>query len=278
MNKPLLALLLLALATSCGSSHSQGTVALLVTDAPVPYELVHTATVKIDQVTIDGGPSANDSARLLYSGDPLSVELCGLRNGAVLHLLSRTVPTHRYRRVRVHFSGAELVLASGRVFSSEDGSLEMPRPGSGWFDLALDTPVHVTEDHWSRLMLDIDVPRSFAPQGSDNLQLATSVKFDPLVHALRPGQTGEIRGLVTRLGESGPEPVADATVFFLPSGTEDLEMAAGSTGTDADGAFAKIGLRPGTYDVVALRGSAQITLDACLVTPGSYSIVELSLP
>jgi hypothetical protein len=279
MNKNLLAILFLGLTTACGSSNEHGKIALLVTDAPVPFESVHSATVQIDRITIDGGPYALLDSRTIYEGEPISIELCSLRNGAVRHILSHNLPLFTYRRMHVHFSGAELVLSNGRVFTTADGSLQLPHAGADGLEVTIATPVTIANEKWSRLLLDFDVPRSFVPQGTGDMLQAQSVRFDPLMHVVRPGNTGEIRGIVSQLGESGElVPVRDATLFFLPAGTEDLNMASASTASDADGSFAQLGLLPGTYDVVATKGGAVATYSACLVSAPGYTVVDLSLP
>ena len=51
----------------------------------------------------------------------------------------------------------------------------------------------------------------------------------------------------------------------------------GATGSDPDGSFAKLGLHPGSYDIVAQKGTSE-THGTCVVSAGSYSIVEISLP
>ncbi|MBK7642050.1 MAG: DUF4382 domain-containing protein [Planctomycetes bacterium] len=280
MKKSLFALPLLALASACHGSHkASGTVGLIVTDAPVSFEEVQSATLQIDRVTIDGGAFSLAAPRVLYKGAPVSVELTSLRNGAARLLFSRKLPVGTYRRLHVHITGGELQLTGGRTFSTADGSMQLPQTESTGFEVTIETPLEVTADHWSRLMVDIDVPRSFLPQGSEEFPLATSVLLQPLLHAVRPGQTGEIRGLVTQADKQGhPAPVADATLFFLPAGTQDLELAAGSTGTDADGSYTKLGLPPGTYDVLVQKAGASATSNSCLVTAAGYSIVDINLP
>jgi Domain of unknown function (DUF4382) len=279
MKTTLLAALLLALAAGCGNSNEHGTIALLVTDAPAPYELVRSATLEIDRITIDGGPNSTLGARVLYAGEPIAIEIASLRNGVVRHLLSRNVPLHVYSRLHVHFCGGELVLTNGRVFSSADGTLQLPRSVDDAPGVTLDVPLTVSDGHWSRLLLDIDLPRSFVPQGTSELLQAERVTLEPLVHAVRPGLTGEIRGIVSREDELGNlVPVRDATLYFLASGIEDIEQAEATTGTDADGSFAKIGLPPGSYDVVAVKSGAVATHSACLVVATEYSVVELTLP
>lgn len=275
----LAALALVALFAGCHEDHTHGTIALLVTDAPMPFEFVHSATVEIDRITIDEGPNSLNEPRVLYEGDPFAIELSSLRNGLVRHIFSRNVPVENYRRIHVHFSGAELVLSNGHRFSSLDGSLQMPAYGTQVFELTIEEPIHVTNGHWSRLLFDFDLPRSFSQASGENLLSAQVLQFQPLVHVVRPGLSGEIRGVVMQVDQQGQlAPVPDATLYFLPSGTEDLNLAEGATGTDADGSFDKIGLAPGTYDVIAQKGSQSVTHTACVVSASQYTLVDLSLP
>jgi len=272
---------LLTLLAGCGGSKSSkhGTLNLLITDAPVTFELIRTATVKIDRVSVDGGPTSNAAERVLYDGPALAVELTSLRNGAVRRLLKREVPLQTYRRVHVHLSGAELELSNGRVFTTDDGSLELPAASQDGLDVTIETPITVTHGHSWRLMLDIDLPRSFIPQGTTDLLQADSVLLDPRFHAIRQGATGEVRGLVSRLdGQGVPTPVGNATLFFLPTGIADLNMASAATCTDEDGSFVKLGLRPGSYDVLAVKSGLNMTFNACPVRIGDYSVVEIQLP
>jgi len=146
-------------------------------------------------------------------------------------------------------------------------------------DLTIDTPMKPSHEHWSRLLIDFDVPRSFVPEGTSDPLAAESFRFEPLVHVVWPGKCGEIRGLVQQDDGSGNlVPVSDATIYFLPSGTESIEMASAATASDPDGSFAKVGLAPGSYDVLARKGEATIVYRPCLVYPGAYAVVELTLP
>jgi len=281
MKQGLILVPLLVLMAGCGgsASNTHGTLNLLVTDAPVPFELVTSATVMIDRVTIDGGSLSTIPARVLYEGAPLTVELTSLRNGVVRRLLKREFPLQTYRRLHVHFSGAELVLANGRPFTTADGSLELPANSRSGLDLTIDTPFTVTHGHAWRVMLDIDLTRSLIPQGTTDILQADRVLFDPRSHAVRQGVTGEVRGIVSRLDSQGaPVPVGNATLYFLPAGIADLNMASAATCTDEDGSFVKLGLRPGSYDVHAQKGGMFMTHNACSVRIGDYSVVEIQLP
>jgi len=285
MKQGLILVPLLALLAGCGGSKSapHGTLTLLVTDAPVPFELIRSATVDIDRISLDEGPTSMAAPRILYQGAPISVELMSLRNGVVRRLLKRQLPLLTYRRVHVHFSGAQLEVANGHMFSTADGTLQLPQDSKTGLDVTIETPISfatsATSGSARRLLLDIDLPRSLIPVGTPDILQADQVLLDPRFHAVKQGSTGEIRGIVQRLDTQGVlVPVGNTTLYFLPAGTQDLNMASASTSTDVDGSFVKLGLRPGSYDVLAQKSGLLMTYNACPVRIGDYSVVEIQLP
>jgi hypothetical protein len=280
MRNHLLAPLLLALTPACHHDRDHGTLALLITDAPVPFELVQRATVSIDRITIDCGPDSLQAVRTIYDGEPIVIDVTSLRNGRVQHFLSHQLPITKYRRMHVRFCAAEIEFVNGHRFSTAEGTMLLPESAAGeGIDFAIDIPLKPVHEHWMRLLIDFDVPRSFVPKDTSDPLTAESFQFEPLVHLVYPGLCGEIRGLVQRDDGSGNlVPVSDATIYFLPSGTESIEMASAATASDPDGSFAKVGLPPGSYDVLARKGTDTIVYRPCLVYPGDYAVVELTLP
>lgn len=274
-----LALLLLLAAglAGCGGQHAEGRLALLVTDAPFPFEHVQSASVTLDRIAIDAGPDSSGTCRAIYQGAPRTIELSTLRNGNVLHLADGLLPTGTYRRLFVHLTEARLVLDTGEIFSSADGTLGLPAMQTQGCDLELDMPVVIEDDHWSRLLLDFDLARSFVPQSDPGA--VPSWRLEPLVHLVRPGQCGEIRGLVMSPDPLGGElGVADATISFVPAGTESVELAFATTSSDAGGSFTQLGLPPGSYDVHVQKGAVEVVVFGAEVRVCEYTLVDVYLP
>lgn len=278
MKQHLVPLLLLAAGLGgCGGQHAEGHLALLVTDAPFPFEHVLSASVTLDHIAIDAGPDSTGTCRAIYDGAPRTIELSQLRNGKVLHLADGLLPTGTYRRLFVHLTEARLELDSGEVFSSADGTLGMPAMQTQGCDLALDMPIVIEDDHWSRLLLDFDLARSFVPQAT--ILGGQSWRLEPLVHLVRPGQCGEIRGLVMAPDPLGGElGVSDATISFVPAGAESVELAFATTSSDAAGSFTQLGLPPGAYDVHVQKGAVEVVVFGTEVRVGEYALVDVYLP
>ena len=278
----LLSLTLIPLVGACGGGGGSphGDLALVFTDAPFCYEIVRTATVEVDRLAIDAGPlDPTGPARVIYSGAPKEIELTALRNGKVLHLLDAHLPLGTYARLHMHLAGARLELTDGQVYSSHDGSLVLPVQSEQGLDLPLLTPVTFVGDDSIRLLIDFDLTRCFLPQGSADPLLATSYQLDPILHLIRPGGTGEIRGVVTHDdGEGGELPVKDATVYILAAGSEGVGFAFASTSTDSDGSFVQLGLPPGAYDVRVYKSGVESLQAGSVVSAGDYTIVDLTLP
>ena len=283
MKKLLLPLSLLSLVAACGGQRGdapRGNLALIVTDAPFAYELVHSATILVDRIAIDAEfADPNGEPRVIYSGSPKPVELTGLRNGKLLHLLDASLPIGSYSRLYLHLAGVRLELVNGRAFDSHDGSLVMPVMDEHGLALDLLTPIALETSDAARLLFDFDLTRSFVPAGNADPLLASSYTFEPVVHFIRPGATGEIRGIVTQAnGLGGSTPVAHATVYVLAAGTEEADFAYATTSTDNDGTFVQLGIPAGTYDVRVYKSGQEVVAPGSVVLDNSYTIVDLTLP
>ena len=67
-------------------------------------------------------------------------------------------------------------------------------------------------------------------------------------------------------------------MYFLAEGAEELDFAFASTSTDSDGAFAQLGLPPGTYDIRAYKSGVEGVAPGSVVVAGDYTVVDLMLP
>lgn len=264
---------------SGGTSVAPGMLALMITDAPFPHDVIASANVVVDRVSVDRGLEQGDASRvMLHEGAPLAFELTSLRNGVIDDMLRVPLPSEYYSRLYLHFASVELTLADGRVFRSADGTLQMPEVGPEGFLVPLDTLLRVPPGDWARLLLDVDLTRSFQPTGGKGLDDATGFSFQPVIYAIMPGYASEVRGVIASADALGVlQPVDRATVFFLPPGTSDLSQSLGSTATDPDGSYCQLGLPPGAYRVLAVKGERTSFADTGSVGPGNYATVDLVL-
>ncbi len=93
------------------------------------------------------------------------------------------------------------------------------------------------------------------------------------------GATGGVAGTVTKDDGTGNQvPAAGAAVHAMPPGVTDPTLAIASTTTAADGTYAIHGLQAGTFDVLAILGTSQVTAPSITVTAGADTTVNLALP
>lgn len=252
------------------STPTQGELAVLLTDAPFPHDSLQAVRVRLDRIAIGAGEAA---PIVLYEGEALEFELTSLRNGVIVDLVRQSLPVGHYNRLHLHVLDAELSLSDGRQFLSSAGSLLLPEAGPDGLTIALDGDLHIQGGKWSRLLLDIDLTRSFLPVDGE-IADATAFSFEPVFYAVMPGQSAEVRGVIADYDEEGiPHPVGSASVYFLPLGSSDLAQAVASTCTDPDGGYCQLGLPPNAYTVVATKGALQKSAETPLVGAGnSYTL------
>ncbi len=185
----LLPCLLAVLALACGSSGggegpstaaataAPGTVAIFLTDAPADPSLFAEINAVIERIELIGGDDDRGEGgnRVVYDGDPRSIDLLSLRTHSLPLALDLAVPEGSFCKLRLVLSSLELVLA-------EDGARVNPQlPGNGKVDLVLGDCVEVTEGETAVIQLDIDAGRSIhiveAPPGS------RTFRFRPVIHA-----------------------------------------------------------------------------------------------
>lgn len=158
----------LSLAAGCGgggggsssgtgdvSTQSDGTVAVLVTDAPTDvYDQILVTITRIS--LLPGEDSGADEAVVLYEdAEGETLDLLQLSDHAELFAVQEEVAVGDYAKVRLEVSGVELV--------DEDTTPETrvaAKLPSGWIDLLPREPLEVSEDQTLYLELDIDAAES----------------------------------------------------------------------------------------------------------------------
>lgn len=277
---------LLSVATGCSGGSSSGTVgpgyppgelALLITDAPFPHDLVASARISIDRVSVERTlPGGATERTVLMQGETREFEITSLRNGVVAEVFRVPLATEEYQRLYLNFSSVELTLEDGRVFRSDDGTMLMPEVGPDGCTVPFEVVLHVPPGKLARMLLDVDLTRCFAPTGGVAVESATSFTFNPMIHGVMQGWMSEVRGIVAQDGgKAGPQPVDRATVYFLPPGTSNIDQAYASTASGPDGAYCQLGLPPGPYRVLAVKGTQQCWVETASVPPGQYANAEL---
>lgn len=196
------ALTLLLLLAACDfvgeDTKGRGTLRLLLTDAPFPFDLVQEANVTIERIDIiRADDAANDAAddaaddAAPADGDPdVEVEvvldedrrfnLLDLRNGVTAMLGDVELREGRYAQLRIIVRDADIVLKDGRTFD-----MKVPSGAQTGIKVLLND-LEVAEGAVTELTLDFDVSESFIVQGSTTS--AAGIKgflFKPVIKPIR---------------------------------------------------------------------------------------------
>lgn len=281
----LLPLAFLALAACSGgsggsgggsSSAGSGTLTLEVTDAPLDHELVEQATIWVDLARAHVDPSADDDEGGwidLHAGEELEFDLHELTGGLTRTLAdARALPAGTYRQLRLRVSRAYLRLVNGNEYTSESGTLHLTSTGKSGFKVFIDPPLEVVDGVDYDLLLDVDLGKTFKPVPANDPENAAKFNLHPVIRTANLGLAGRLRGHVVDVAGDG---VAQATVYLLPEGAEDPDEALASTATQDDGFFVILGIAPGFYDALALKGDASGRTDALEIVADEVTDTEI---
>jgi len=252
----------------------KGTVAIKITDAPFPADLVAEANVTIDQITLiknfmdpgeepegenddsgESNPGENDDPEEEDEGEnneeetestfinivmdePVTYNLLELSNGTTALLAEMEIPTGTYSEIRLHVTEAGIVLKEGDTFD-----LKIPGGDASGQKIKMNPALEMEDGAFVEVLLDFDVSRSFVMRGNmkHGMGKVNGFIFKPVIRAMAQVQTttGEVSGYVTN--EAG-DPVENA-LLSLVSGEDTITSAL----TKNTGFYAMIGIPPGSY-------------------------------
>lgn len=262
-------------ADGSGQSGGTGTLRVVVTDKPFPFEFISQALVTITSVEVrigdddgnDTGGNENDNANsnessnendngddnanenddgddddgsflIIFEGQRV-LNLLDLQNGRTDLLVEADIAAGTYTQMRLIVTQGEITLTDDRVFPLEIPSGEQ----SG---IKLHFTFTVEPDEETALLLDVDLSKAFKPipgGQSDDVSTIREFKFTPSVamKLINLLDAGSIAGTV-----SDPEtnPVGDVSVTAF-EGDDEIT----STATEDDGSYTLSGLAAGTYRV-----------------------------
>lgn len=281
------ALAALALITACGGSQGNGTVSVLLKDAPAGFEA---AVVTISEVDMVGS-----GGTLVLTTNKTTTDLLTLANDTAALVSGATVPTGKYTQLRFVITGA-YVQVNGKIYASSPsyeglpaeatvaGALTMPSFGqsglkidlpAGGLDVGTDAKV---------LVVDFDVSQSFgqAAGGSGGWVM------HPVVHATDVELTGSI-DVALALGPEVSLPagvgLGDFKAVLVPAGgTESVVVPlTAAAGSETFGVAFQY-LAPGDYSLSlqAPAGVASFTTDPAVplslkVTSGQATAATFQL-
>jgi hypothetical protein len=256
-----------------------GTLQIVATDAPFDYSLVASASIDVVKVRIHRDENGQSDFITLYDGPPITMQLDQLRNGILQTLASGLLEAGTYAQIRLHLSSARLELVNGNVYSTANGTLKFTSHTTSGYKITLDPAVEVPDGGGARVLLDVDLTKTFVPVPASDPAGAREYILRPNVRAAVLGLAGELRTTVLQSdGLGGMIGVESASVYLLQPGETDPANSVASTATDADGSSAILGIPPGSYDVLATEGARSARQDAVSISAGNVTAVELTLP
>ncbi len=269
-----------ALVAGCGNDATgpgeatTGRVALHLTDAPFPFDMVDSTNVVLDSVSVHY--EGDDGSEGFVTVDLASreINLLDLQNGVTDSLTTVELPVGVVDQIRLHVSDATIVLSDTRVFP-----LDIPSGSSSGVKAFPEPPIDVVGDATSDLLLDFDVSRSFSavPSSPTRVDDIERFHFHPVIKVTNLETAGSIRGVAwndngTPSDTSDDRRLEAVTVVVWQDGAEVT-----TSFTRLDGSFVVLGLNPGAYMLEASAlGFANSTTPAT-VTSGNDTVVNLML-
>jgi len=262
-----------------------GTLKVLITDKPFPFDLISEATITVTRVAVhrvsadeddeageqaagtegDGNAAGEDDDSqwiTVWEGEK-EIHLADLRNGRMDLLAEATIEAGTYNQMR-------LIVTQGRVVVGEgDAAREfvLKVPSGPQTGIKLHFDFEVSADEETMLLLDVDLSRAFKPVPAGHIDDLSSIRefgFTPslamrLINLLDAGSIG---GTVT---DATGNALANVTVTAIKEGEEVT-----TTATETDGTYRLSGLVTGTYSVrFSLNGYADVEIPDVEVNAGA---------
>ena len=261
---------------SSGGGGGTGTLTIEATDKFLPHSEVAVARIDVNRVQVLNEED-QEGFRAVYEGDPIQMDLLQLQNGVKRRLAQSTLPAGTYRQIRLRFDDAYLELVNGNRYTTSDGTLKLSSQSTSGLKVFVDPPIQLSGGVSRTLLLDFDLTKTFKPVPANEPLNASTYKLHPVIKASNMSKSGELRGTVFTTNAGTQTGVGSATVTILPPGELDPENGLTSTGTNANGSWAVIGLEPGIYDVHAMRGALEGRVNAVEVELGGITVVDIEI-
>jgi len=266
----ILSVALISFITGCNKSPEEsgaGQLAIKVTDAPFPIDMVESASVTITKVEIrkagDGISDGNPFIVLLE--DTLTFNLIELRNGVVDELLKMEIPEGKYNLLRLYVEEATLKIKDGDTYK-----VKVPSGQQTGIKIFVKPDFSVTGGLTTELLLDFDLSRSFQMIGSfNNPRGINGFHFKPVIRAVNNSTAGRIIGTVA---DTSLVKLANAQVWVM----QDTVIA--ETFTDSLGHYGLIGLPAGEYSLFATKENYDtVSYTGVKVVTGNMTLKDFML-
>lgn len=247
-----------------GATTGTGSLRVLITDKPFPFELLHSAEITITRVEVRGGAGdrEDDEEFVTVFEGQRDFDLLDLQNGRTDVLADAVIPVGTYTQMR-------LIVTEGRVRLTNERDFVLRVPSGSQSGIKLHFAFTIEDAEETQLLLDVDLSRAFKPIPAgkiDDPDTIREFKFQPslAMRLIDIVDAGSIAGRVTN--EAG-EPIGAVAVTAYKGGEEVT-----STSTANDGRYVLSGLPAGEYRVeFSASGYQDAEIDGVSVTAGEQT-------
>lgn len=240
-----MALLIAFVAIGCGDSagpgEGNGTIRVVMTDAPFPIGMVAEANVSIERIEMRMKGSDDEADFIVLTDVDTVLNLIDLQNGLTATLAELEVPAGEYDEVRVITGDAEIVLIDSNAFD-----LKVPSGSQSGIKVKVTPVITVTEGLTTELLLDFDLSKSFVVRGNPSTPAGINgFNFKPVIRAVNVSTAGRVKGNVIAAANDS----ALGGVYIVLDADESEEMY--EAYTDENGNYVLLGVPVGLYTLHA---------------------------
>lgn len=240
-----IAMLLILAGIGCDDDPETGRVHMVLGDEPFPTDLIESARIIVESVSINVTDS-DDDGWTRYAIEDGDFDLLLLQNGITAELVDAELPAGNLQEVRLVVESGEIELKDGRTFT-----LKIPSGSSSGLKVKIRPPIVIVPDETVEVLLDVDVSRSFksipaSPRQVDDIE---SFQFHPVVRAANLATTGSVAGYV--FSTEGTEDVLDDLPLEGASIMVYTDSDTSAAIADAEGFYRVMGLAPHVWNVTA---------------------------
>jgi hypothetical protein len=221
-----------------------GSLRVLITDKPFPYDFIETAIVSIVQVEVRAASENEEDESgfltVFESSEGKEFNLLELQNGKTDILADTTVPVGSYDQIRFIIEWGQVTLSDGRAYP-----LNVPSGTTSGIKLRVEFEVTGTGE--TTLLVDCDLAKAFhqVPSGAvTDVSQIQEFRFTPSV-ALRVIEQEEAGAVSGSVKSSTGLSLANASVTAYDASAAEIT----STASMWNGTYQLIGLPPGTYTI-----------------------------
>ncbi len=247
-------------------TETKGRLAIQLTDAPFPSELVSEANVTINKIEIRRVDDTTGNPFVILSEEEMAFNLLELTNGLTDTLVDMEIDAGSYDLIRLYVADANIVLVDSTIFD-----LKVPGGAQTGIKVFINPSIEVTSDTVTELLLDFDVSQSFVVQGNPNTPAGINgFIFKPTIKASNLATSGILSGVVTDSLNAG---IDGAIVNVYAADTLNTSAL-----TNEEGAYSVLGLSEGLYSVAVEYGEYQpVAVDDVEISVGNETTVDVQL-